>query len=77
MTHVVLGRQSIFDVAVIRCGAAEEAYAIAYANSIAPSAYLSTGQELTITAVSLPRVVKFFGHQTHVPATGTDNPMSP
>lgn len=71
MNHIVRDRESIFDIALITSGTAEDAYAISLLNNKCLSTRLSERSEIQVNNVSNQQVVNFFKSRIHKPATIT------
>lgn len=66
----VLGRQSLFDIAIQHLGSADGAYALAQKNNISLTDELTPGMELELTDVINKEVVSYYSNKRIVPATG-------
>lgn len=69
MKATVLDRQSIFDIAIQHCGAAEAEYDIAMLNGISITDELNAGQLLELPSVINKDVVAYYTNKKLTPAT--------
>ena len=72
-TATVLDRQSIFDIAIQHCGAAEVAYDIAVINGISITDELTVGQVLELPEPINKDIVKYYKDKNLTPATAYKN----
>jgi len=66
---IVKEKQSIFDIALIGCGSAESAFALALANDISITDDLTAGEDLQLTDVVNKSIVDYYTQKGIVPAT--------
>jgi hypothetical protein len=66
----VLEGQSIFDIAIQRCGSAEAAFDIALLNDLSITDDLTTGQELIVPYIANTSVADYYTRKHLLPATG-------
>jgi hypothetical protein len=68
----VIERQSLVDVAMMRCGSADAAYDIALLNDIPLTAIVNPGTKLLLPPVVNKSVVSLYASKGYAPATAPD-----
>lgn len=70
MLYKISEGQSVLDVAVQKCGAAEAALALAIRNEVSITEELSIGKEIVLSEVVNKNIAAYYANKNLSPATG-------